>query len=249
MRDTRRYLMLPDGTAVLADIAGRLLAQEWHSVPDGVRQQISDEVSAQSAQLLAEAGAEYTALEERRVRAVRAYGRPDPVVCVVAGILAGYLFLFIGSMLFWPGLDPPGVGLLPVGLAVLVAALAVRWRPWRRRAALIRSVPEAYQRWTAVLEGLLRSFIVASLNDEARNYDVRIGERSAPRLVEAIEPRPVDSAAMALVRTTAQSVHSGSLGVSGPRGAGKSTILQFFDADQVAPGIRAPAGQGRDEGL
>jgi hypothetical protein len=39
---------------------------------------------------------------------------------------------------------------------------------------------------------------------------------------------------MARVSATARNVHSGSLGVSGPRGVGKSTILQFFGADAPA---------------
>jgi hypothetical protein len=45
--------------------------------------------------------------------------------------------------------------------------------------------------------------------------------------------------AMTQVSATARNVHSGSLGVSGPRGVGKSTILQFFGAD-------AGGDEGRD---
>ena len=44
---------------------------------------------------------------------------------------------------------------------------------------------------------------------------------------------------MTQVSATARNVHSGSLGVSGPRGVGKSTILQFFGTD-------AAADDGRD---
>ena len=100
----------------------------------------------------------------------------------------------------------------------------------------MRSVPEAYQRWTGVLrDQVLRPFIVEKRNDEVRNprlFDTSIGEKSPPRLIEGSEPRRlVVTEAMTQVSVTAQNVHSGSLGVSGPRGVGKSTILQFFGAD------------------
>jgi hypothetical protein len=74
-------------------------------------------------------------------------------------------------------------------------------------------------------------------NDEVRNprlFDVSIGGKSLPRLIEGSEPRRlVVTDAMAKVRSTARNVHSGSLGVSGPRGVGKSTILQFFGGEPV----------------
>jgi hypothetical protein len=97
----------------------------------------------------------------------------------------------------------------------------------------MRSVPVAYQHWTEVLrDQVLRPFIVEKRNDEVRNprlFDTSIGEKFPPRLVEGSEPRRlVVTETMAQVSATAQNVHSGSLGVSGPRGVGKSTILQFF---------------------
>jgi len=45
---------------------------------------------------------------------------------------------------------------------------------------------------------------------------------------------PVISAAMKNVATTARTVGSGSIGVSGPRGAGKSTVLNKFDTRDAA---------------
>ena len=82
---------------------------------------------------------------------------------------------------------------------------------------------------------MLRPFIVEKRNDEVRNprlFDAGIGEKSPPRLIEGSEPRRlVVTEAMIQVRATARNVHSGSLGISGPRGVGKSTILQFFGTD------------------
>ena len=49
MRGTRRYLARQDEPAVLEQIAERLLVQEWRFVPDGLRQQIRDEVSTRPA--------------------------------------------------------------------------------------------------------------------------------------------------------------------------------------------------------
>jgi hypothetical protein len=62
-----------------------------------------------------------------------------------------------------------------------------------------------------------------------------IGGKAPPRLVEGSDPRRlVVTEAMTQVSAIAQSVRSGSLGVSGPRGVGKSTILQFLGTDAAA---------------
>ena len=218
------------------------------TVPDWeiVGPQIAGEIERQSSQLLAEAGTDYDAFERLRARAVRAYGRADPAVCVLAGALAGYLVLVItGRQFLSLAAARPGLGLTPLFLAILAAGLGVRWTLWRRRRrALMRSVSEAYQRWTSVLrDQVLRPFIVEKRNDEVRNprlFDTSIGEKSPPRLIEGSEPlRLVVTEAMTQLSVTARNVHSGSLGVSGPRGVGKSTILQFFGAD-------AGSDEGRD---
>jgi len=216
-----------------------LLAEEGQSVPDWeiVGSQIGAEIESQSYQLLAEAGTDYDVFERLRARAVWAYGRADPAVCVLIGVTAGYLLLVIAGREFLSlAAARPGLGLTPLILAILAAGLGIRWTLWRRRrTALMRSVPEAYQRWTGVLRNqVLRPFIVEKRNDEVRNsrlFDTSIGEKSPPRLIEGSEPRRlVVTDAMAKVSATARNVHSGSLGVSGPRGVGKSTILQFFGA-------------------
>ena len=248
MRDTRRYLAPQEQKAVFHDAASILLAEEGESVPDWeiLRPQIQEEIDRRSDQLLSDARTNYDAFDRLRLRAVHAYGRADPVVCMLAGVMAGYLFLVIAGPKFLPLAEAnPGLGLTPWILAILAVALGIRWRLWwRRRTALMRSVPEAFQHWTGVLrEQVLRPFIVEKRNDEARNprlFDTSIGGNSPPRLIEGSEPRRlVVTEAMVRVSATAQNVHSGSLGVSGPRGVGKSTILQFFGAD-------AAADDGRD---
>jgi hypothetical protein len=240
MRDTRRNLAPQNQETVLDETAKVLLAEEGQSVPDWefVGPQIAAEIGRQSGQLLADAWTDYDAFERLRARAVKAYGRADPVVCALAGVMAAYLFLVIAGPEFMSlAAANPGLGLTPWILAVLAVGLGIRWTLWRRRhTALMRSVPVAYQSWISVLrDQVLRPFIVEKRNDEVRNprlFDTSIGEKSPPRLLEGTEPRRlVETEAMAQVRDMARNVHSGSLGVSGPRGVGKSTILQFFGAD------------------
>ena len=243
MRDTRRHLTPQDPKAVLNEAADMLLAEEGQSVPDWeiVRPQIAGEIDGQSSQLLADAGTDYDAYERLRERAVHEYGRVNPVVCGLVGVIAVYLFLIIAGPDFLPlAAANPGLGLTPLFFAVLTLALGAGWTLWRRRrAALMRSVPAAYRHWTGVLrDQVLRPFIVEKRNDEVRNprlFDTVIGERSPPRLIEGSAPRRlVVTEAITQVRATARNVRSGSLGVSGPRGVGKSTILQFFGAEAAS---------------
>jgi hypothetical protein len=237
MRDTRRYLVPKDQEAVLNQVSAALLAVEGRSVPDWdiVGPQIAAEIGRQSAQLLADARADYDGFERLRARAAHAHRRADPIVCMLAGAIAGYLSLVIAGPWFLPvAADNPGLGLTSLILAILAVAVVIRWPLWwRRHTRLMRSVPVAYQRWTGVLENqVLRPFIVEKRNDEERNpqlFYTTIGGNSPARLIEGSEPlRLVETEAMTQVRATARNVHSGSVGVSGPRGAGKSTILQFF---------------------
>jgi hypothetical protein len=241
MRDIRQHLASPNQRTVLYETASALLEGEGQSVADWVSNQIEQEIVDQTHQLLALASTDYDKFERRRLRALHAYGRADPVVCGLAGIIAGYAFLLIAGPRFLPlAAANPGLGWSLWLLAALAVALGVRWALWwRRQAALMRSVPAAYRRWTEVLrDQVLGPFILEQRNEEVRNprlFDTSIGEKSPPRLIEGSEPRRlVRTDAMDRVAATAKNVHSGSLGVSGPRGVGKSTILQFFGTDTAA---------------
>jgi len=95
MGDTRRYLAPQNQETVLRETAAELLAEEGQSVPDWeiVGPQIAAEIDRQSGQLLADASADFDAFEGLRARAVHAYGRVDPGVCGLIGVMAGYLLL------------------------------------------------------------------------------------------------------------------------------------------------------------
>src|SRR5579862_7036222 len=99
MRGIRRHLAPQDLGAALDEAAAVLLAEEGRSVPDWetVGPQIAAEIRRQAGQLLADASTDYGAFERLRVRALRAYGRVDPVVCVLAGAMVAYLFLVIAG--------------------------------------------------------------------------------------------------------------------------------------------------------
>ena len=131
MRDIRRHLAPQEQETVLHKTAGALLEEEGRAVPDWeiVGPQIAAEIDRQSSQLLADAWADYDAFERLRARAVHAYGRADPVVCGLAGAMAGYLFLVIAGPRFLPlaAAANRGLGLTPLVLAVLAVALGIRW--------------------------------------------------------------------------------------------------------------------------
>src|ERR1700678_3485518 len=99
MRGIRRHLAPQDQKAALDEVAVALLAEEGQSVPDWeiVGPQIAAEIGRQAGQLLADASTDYVAFEKLRVRAVQAYGRVDPVVCVLAGAMFTYEFLAIAG--------------------------------------------------------------------------------------------------------------------------------------------------------
>ena len=243
MRDTRRDLVPRDQEKVLSEISSALLVEEGESVPDwdAVSPQIAEEIERESGDLLADAAADYHVFETLRVRAVHIYGRTDSAVCVLAGALAAYLLLVITVPRLMPAtVAGTGLGLTVWILGVLAVVFAVRLVLWlRQRTTLMRAVPAAYRRWTdALRDEVLRPFIVERRNNEELNprlYDASIGEKYPLRLIEGIEPRRlVVTDAMTRVRATARNVHSGSIGVSGPRGVGKSTILQFFGTDVTA---------------
>jgi hypothetical protein len=240
MRNSWRHLSPPNQGAILHATAAVLLDEEGRSVPDWeiVGPQIAAEIDRQSGELLEDASADFDAFETLRARALHIYGRPDPVVCGLAAAMAVYLLLVIvGPEFVSLAAANRGLGLTPWILSIFAVVLGIRWQlSRRRRVALMGSVSVAYDHWIEALrDQVLRPFIVEKRNDEVRNprlFDAGIGEKSPPRLIEGSEPRRlVVTEAMIQVRATARNVHSGSLGISGPRGVGKSTILQFFGTD------------------
>ena len=245
MRDIRRHLAPQDPEGVLHEIAAGLLEEEGKSVPDWdiVGPEIAKEIDQQASQLLGEAQPVYRTYDRLRTRAADRHGRVDPTMGVLVGAAVAYVALVVAGPYFLSmAADNPGLGLTPWFLAPMVVGLVGRgplW--WRKRRKLRREVLSAYEAWTdALRDQVLQPFIVEKLNDEERNprlFYPTISQESPPRLIEGNEPlRLVETETMTQIRDRARNIHSGSLGVSGPRGVGKSTILQWFGMDAVDDG-------------
>lgn len=119
----------------------------------------------------------------------------------------------------------------------------------RRRERLLRGLEAARGRWIGGLrDRALLPFILQTLNELAQDsllYATCLDPVIPPRLVERSEPRRlVASEAMDRIKAIAESMREGSLGVSGPRGVGKTTIVRYFcdDAYHAADGGTFPGG-------
>ena len=96
---------------------------------------------------------------------------------------------------------------------------------------------DARKHWEKVLEEAIALPLIA------QEMNLLLGDDVADTMDMAVarltgngrDPEvPVISAAMKNVVTTARTIGSGSIGVSGPRGAGKSTVLNKFDTRDAA---------------
>jgi hypothetical protein len=161
-----------------------------------------------------------------RSAAALEFGRPEFAGLGIAGALAAFLGLFLGGVGHGTGLAPWIVTVLAIALGIRVAR-----RLWLRRWHW-REVALAEERWRTVLrDEVLRPFLIKQENFlSTERLGLKMAEDAMP--VAGYGPDPelaVTSAAMQKVAATARTIASGSIGVSGPRGAGKSTILNKFD--------------------
>jgi hypothetical protein len=220
-----------DPKEILQKLAEELLGQRnWPDdrVEQGVRQDVRSAVRnpARSNEFLSSAQESRDKLDGARSAAEREYDRPEFAGWGIAGALAAYLGLFLGHQGSGTGLAPGIITALAIALGARVAwRLRLRHRHWGY-------VAEAEERWRSVLrEKVLRPFL-------AKQENFRSGERLELRMAAAAisvvsygrDPElVVPSNAMRNVAATARTIASGSIGISGPRGAGKSTILNKFD--------------------
>jgi hypothetical protein len=181
---------------------------------------------------------------------------------IIAGTIAAYLFTWIiwGGFhnrvlgYLWTG---PGPGGLPwaIGLVVLAAAL---WTTMLRLAAREREralngvehrilldqlAAARHDRTAAIRDRGLKSILREEINLRLPRYGLTLEIGRADGLSELRNPvRYVPSAVHDEIVQLIGSMPGGSIGVSGPRGAGKSTVLrQFCATDQ-------PAGSGQRSG-
>jgi hypothetical protein len=214
---------------ILQELADELLGQQdWpdDQVEKGVRQDVRAAVRAPANELLSSAQESREKLDGARSAAARELGRPELAGWGIAGALAAYLVLFLSRPGSGTGLAPGIITVLAIALGTRVAwRLRLRYRHWSY-------VAEAEGRWRIVLgENVLGPFLIKQKN-------FRLGERLELKMTAAAIPAAsygrdpelaVTSTAMRNVAATARTIASGSIGTSGPRGAGKSTILNKFD--------------------
>jgi hypothetical protein len=229
---------------VLEALARELLAERdcpgdpnWRDVSQQFKLDIAN--PEKSGVLLASAHESRAALDAARGSAARERSRPEVPGWALAGALACYGLLFLAR-------PAAGTGVALAGTAVLAVVLGARlaWRA-RQRAARRRAVTVAEQNWRdALRDGVLASsldWLASSLSEE--RFKLVIGSSAASATGYGRDPEvAVQTAAMQSVATVARHIGKGSIGVSGPRGAGKSTILAKFGirAEVTQPG-RQPA--------
>lgn len=215
----------------LKKLADELLGQRYQrddQVGQGVRGDVDSAIStpARCNKLLLSAQESRDKLDGARSAAARELGRPEFAGWGIAGALAAYLGLSLGRPGFGTGLASGIITALTIALGARVA-----WR-FRLRHRHRGYIAEAEEQWQNVLrDKVLRPFLVQQEN-------FRSGERLGRRIDAAAisvasygrDPElAVLSTAMLKVAATARTIASGSIGISGPRGAGKSTILNKFD--------------------
>jgi hypothetical protein len=196
-----------------------------------LRANIDERLRNQSPKFLSWAQESRDRLDSAQAEASRQAGRTEFAGWAIAGALAVYLALALGLPGRGAGLDAEIIG----GLAVaLVGRLAWRLRLFARGE---RKISDARKHWEKVLEEAIALPLIAQEMNLLLGVDVADTMNMAVATLtgNGRDPEvPVISAAMKNVATTARTIGSGSIGISGPRGAGKSTVLNKFDTRDAA---------------
>jgi hypothetical protein len=187
-----------------------------------LRANIDERLRNQSPKFLSWAQESRDRLDSAQAEAGRQAGRTEFAGWAIAGALAVYLALALGRTGRGAGLDAEIIG----GLAVaLVGRLAWRLRLFARGE---RKISDARKHWEKVLEEAIALPLIAQEMNLLLGVDVADTMNMAVATLtgNGRDPEvPVISAAMKNVATTARTIGSGSIGISGPRGAGKSTVF------------------------
>jgi hypothetical protein len=196
-----------------------------------LRANIDERLRNESPKFLSWAQESRDRLDSAQAEASRQASRTEFAGWAIAGALAVYLALALGLPGRGAGLDAEIIG----GLAVaLIGRLAWRLRLFARGE---RKISDAREHWEKVLEEAIALPLIAQEMNLLLGVDVADTMNMAVATLtrNGRDPEvPVISAAMKNVATTARTIGSGSIGISGPRGAGKSTVLNKFDTRDAA---------------
>lgn len=196
-----------------------------------LHENINERLRNESVKFLSWAQESRDRLDSAQAEAERQAGRTEFLGWAIGGALAMYLTLARGLAGSGGGLDAEIIG----GLAVaLIGRLAWRLRLFARSR---RKIGDARRHWEKVLEETIVLPLIA------QEMNLLLGDDLADTMNMAVatltgngrDPEvPVISAAMKNIAATARTIGSGSIGISGPRGAGKSTALSKFDTRDAA---------------
>ncbi len=212
---------------------------------DNIRKNAERRVDDKATEIFAEADGAFAEYVKRRVRAEREYSRVDYLASGLFGVITGY-----AACAYWLGRSHWIDVFTPWFPLVIAALIAIRLLVIRaRRRRFISAVPVALQDWTDDLKNkVMLPFILETLNELSQDamYDTSLDPNVPPLFFEQSEPRRlVMTEALDRIRKIAGGMPCGSLGISGPRGAGKSTILNSLcdDSHQSSAALAAPGRQ------
>ena len=196
-----------------------------------LRKNIDQRLKNESPTFLSWAQESRDRLVNVQAEASRQANRTEFAGWAIAGALAMYLALALGFPESGAGLNAEITGVLAVALAGRLV-----WR-LRQLARGERMISDAREHWEKVLKGAIALPLIAQETNLLRGDDIAhtMNMAAAKLTANGRDPEvPVISAAMKNVATTARTIGSGSIGVSGPRGAGKTTVLNKFDTRDAA---------------
>lgn len=232
--DSRPASIGEEPKLVLHDLAESALASpEFRQVMDrhGIsREPISLKSRESADQILREAEPEYARYQQIRLE-IRNASRP------LDALSAWFLFVILGYL----ALPPRHLDWLAISItaAVLMFILVHELLRRARRTELTSLMSAARQQWidtlrdTALLP-FLRGELTARVHS-ATLYATEIDPQLAPGLLERSEPRHlVASRAMNKVESIVGGMTAGSLGISGRRGIGKTTLMSAFCSDRYS---------------
>jgi hypothetical protein len=214
-------------TEILKELAKELVGTEEQPLPD-VPPDVCKEVLRaidnpdQRRRFLSSAQASHDSLEVARNAAKRERVRPELAGWALAGALAAFL-----------GIAGSSGGFAPELVAALAVALGARaaWRLWLCYRYWRHAVA-AEKQWKGVLmRKVLKPFFMQKKNGrlEDRLGDKVVGAALQPTDYGRDPEYVVTTDAMRKVSDASRTITAGSIGISGPRGAGKSTILTKLD--------------------
>jgi hypothetical protein len=212
---------------ILKELAKELVGTEEQPLP-GVRPDVLKRVldaidnPDERRRFLSSAQASHDSLEVARKAAKRERVRPEFAGWVLAGALAAFL-----------GIAGSSGGFAPELVAVLAVALGARvaWRLWLSYRYWRQAVAAEKQWKDVLLRKVLKPFFMQQKNGRLKDRlgDEVVGTALQPTDYGRDPEYAVTTDAMRKVSDASRTITAGSIGISGPRGAGKSTILTKLD--------------------